>query len=197
MFVIGPSHFRHMPWKNGSGTTCELLRLPHPQRPDDFALRISIATVSQGGPFSHFPGIDRTLMLLEGEGMALQFGDGRRVTLADPLAPIDFLGEDSVDCTLLDGPLRDFNVMASRDAGQATTRVIHAPSGEPMTLDGATESWAYLVNGQWQSEGLAVTAGELLAVPAGAGVTLHAALPSTAIVVTYQPLPASNRVAAV
>ena len=86
--VLTGDDFRAMPWRNGGGSTCELYRLPHPQRPDDFALRLSIATVAQGGPFSSFPLVDRTLLLLEGDGMALQFEAGDEVLLSEPLQPL-------------------------------------------------------------------------------------------------------------
>ncbi|OJT17017.1 hypothetical protein BO221_47220 [Archangium sp. Cb G35] len=57
-----------MPWKNGGGVTRELWKLPHPFDPARFLARVSIATVGASGPFSVFPGVDRTLMILEGAG---------------------------------------------------------------------------------------------------------------------------------
>lgn len=39
------------PWKNGGGSTLELFRIPHPQNPDDFIFRISMATVASSGHF--------------------------------------------------------------------------------------------------------------------------------------------------
>lgn len=69
-----------MPWKNGGGVTRELVKLPHPTDPARFLARLSIATVATSGPFSAFPGIDRTLLMLEGRGMRLSL-DGTRSAL--------------------------------------------------------------------------------------------------------------------
>ncbi len=41
---------------------------------DEFLWRVSIADVERDGPFSRFPGIDRTIVLLEGAGMRLRSG---------------------------------------------------------------------------------------------------------------------------
>ena len=49
------------PWKNGGGTTTEVAVFPAGASFDDFGWRISIADIARGGPFSQFPGIDRTL----------------------------------------------------------------------------------------------------------------------------------------
>ncbi|KAI9349613.1 HutD-domain-containing protein, partial [Obelidium mucronatum] len=111
-----------MPWLNGLGTTTQLFKLPHPLKPDHFALRLSIATVSQGSPFSFFPGIDRQLSILEGEhGMELEFEDGSiHHRLIEPGKVLEFPGEVKVDCKLLgSGSIRDFNVMVARDWGRA------------------------------------------------------------------------------
>lgn len=56
------------PWKNGGGTTRELLAWPHAH---DWALRVSIARVQRDGPFSAFPGVHRWLSVIEGAGLRL------------------------------------------------------------------------------------------------------------------------------
>jgi hypothetical protein len=187
--LLSPADFRDMPWKNGGGTTCELFRLPHAARPDDFALRLSIASVAQGGPFSAFPGVDRTLMLLEGAGMALQFADGRRAVLDKPLHLIDFPGEANVDCTLLGGPLRDFNVMVARDYGWARTHIVHVEAGQPLMCDGAVACWVYLLRGELTGAALRLAAGQLLLLPQGHAACLTAVTASVAIVVELTLLP--------
>jgi uncharacterized protein len=53
-------------WKNGGGKTTEIAVWPPGASLDAFDWRISMATVEQDGPFSEFPGIDRTLALLKG-----------------------------------------------------------------------------------------------------------------------------------
>lgn len=105
------------PWKNGGGSTKQLLISPSHADLSDFDYRISIASVSSSGPFSQFIGIDRQLCLLEGEGLKLHIqGDnldsGAILTPND--APFNFKGETQIESQLLDDPVLDFNVMTKR-----------------------------------------------------------------------------------
>lgn len=96
------------PWRNGGGSTRELLAWPAAA---DWRVRISVADVEQDGPFSAFPGIERWFAVLEGAGVALRLGGATNLLSADS-APLRFDGAAAVDCALLDGPTRDFNLMA-------------------------------------------------------------------------------------
>ncbi len=107
------SEFVSMPWKNGGGITREILRFP--EGSVDWQWRLSIADIAADGPFSAFPGCERSLTLLEGAGMSLQFAD-RRCDLRPPYAACDFAGEETPDCVLHDGPTTDFNAIWRRDA---------------------------------------------------------------------------------
>ena len=132
--LLTPADYISMPWKNGGGTTTELATHPSGTALDDFAWRASVAAVDRDGPFSRFPGIDRTIVLLEGAGMRLT-GGGRDATLRTAFEPHSFAGDDAVDCTLVAGPIRDFNVMFRRDRAHGTVAVVRgrgaeiAPSG--------------------------------------------------------------------
>ena len=107
------------PWRNRGGVTREIAA--HPAGAPDFDWRISVADVSAHGPFSVYPGIDRVITMLEGAAMDLTVGTDRvRLT---PLQPYAFAGEAAVDCTLPDGPTRDFNVMTRRGRVRAEVRV--------------------------------------------------------------------------
>ncbi len=121
---LRPADYRVMPWKNGGGTTTELAVHPHGAGLDDFLWRISIADIAASGPFSTFPGVDRTIMLLVDRAMVLR-GDGGEVALHQ-YAPHRFAGEAVVDGLLDDGPVRDFNVMARRGRFAATVSVLRA-----------------------------------------------------------------------
>jgi environmental stress-induced protein Ves len=95
------------PWRNGGGLTRELLAWPSR---DDWALRISVADIRADGPFSAFPGVDRWFAVLEGNGVNLQLPEGsQRVEVNS--APLHFRGEHAPNCTLVDGPTRDLNLM--------------------------------------------------------------------------------------
>jgi environmental stress-induced protein Ves len=102
-------------WKNGGGSTTELIVSPPGAAFDDFDWRISIATISQSGPFSQFPGIDRTLTLIEGPGVVLDVGNERRVALSEREPVVAFPGETAVMATVDGGSTTDFNVMTRRD----------------------------------------------------------------------------------
>ncbi|MGR2681925.1 HutD/Ves family protein [Chromobacterium haemolyticum] len=102
------------PWKNGGGSTRQLLISPAGAGLDDFDYRVSLASVASDGPFSRFDGVDRQLLILQGAGLELKL-DGRdslRLTPGD--APLAFAGETPAQSRLLEGPLTDFNVMTRR-----------------------------------------------------------------------------------
>lgn len=120
LFLLTPSDYRVMPWKNGAGTTREILA--YPSDADDFDWRLSIADVEADGAFSTFPGYARTIMLLEGNGMRLQTDDAPAVEINRKFDPHEFDGGARTHCTLLDGPVRDFNVMTFADAERGSHR---------------------------------------------------------------------------
>jgi environmental stress-induced protein Ves len=110
-------HFNDLPatpWKNGGGVTVELLAAPQGATIANFDFRISVATVSQDGPFSVFPGIDRTLALVDGEGLTLHMEGGRAVTVDAGNPSFSFAGEAGIHATVNDGTTMDFNVMSHR-----------------------------------------------------------------------------------
>ena len=100
--VIPATEYRRERWRNQLGWTREILRLGEPD--DAWALRLSIAEIEQDAAFSAFPGIDRELVLLRGNGMQLQFGDGRQHSLLPPYQRLRFAGEEAVTAVLGDGP---------------------------------------------------------------------------------------------
>ncbi|MCM2255076.1 MAG: HutD family protein [Vicinamibacteria bacterium] len=120
MRLIGPDQYRRMPWKNGLGVTTEIARFPADG--DRFDWRVSIASVDRDGPFSCFPGIDRILLVLVGDGLLLERADGGQTRLG-PLEPCAFSGDDETTGRLVGGPIRDFNVMARRGVVQARLEV--------------------------------------------------------------------------
>lgn len=104
-----------IPWKNGGGVTTEVFVFPAGATLETFELRVSRARVEKDGPFSFFPGVDRSLVVLEGDGMELDV-EGTSITLRAGDAPFVFAGERAITASLLGGPLTDFNVMTRRSA---------------------------------------------------------------------------------
>ena len=112
-----------MPWKNGGGHTCEIVAHPPEAGMDTFAWRVSVAEIARDGPFSAFPGVDRTLVLLSGNGMRLAAG-GETIELHARHEPVTFAGEAAIDCVLTSGPTRDFNLMVRRDQHAGSVVVV-------------------------------------------------------------------------
>jgi environmental stress-induced protein Ves len=124
------------PWKNGGGVTREVAAYPAGSDTSNFTWRLSIADIDAGGPFSAFPGIDRTLVLLGGNGMELVQDDGVTYPLDKPLDMARFAGEAAISARLFDGPTRDLNVMVRREHGSATVQALSAPAD--VSLSGTT-----------------------------------------------------------
>jgi environmental stress-induced protein Ves len=145
--VIAANEYRRERWKNGTGWTREIVRMPET---GDWDWRLSIAEIEQDGPFSVFPGIDRELVLIRGNGLRLRFSDGEVHELQPPHARLRFAGEREVRSELQDGPTHDFNLMWRRDA--VIAELLHRPLVGPMlffTEPGVT--WAiHLLAGQAQ-----------------------------------------------
>lgn len=105
--------YRLTPWKNGGGTTAEIARSPGSATLENFDWRISMATIAVDGPFSRFDGIDRGLLVLEGE-LHLLTGRSPAVVLTPETMPLGFPGEQPIVAHIAPGPVLDLNVMTRR-----------------------------------------------------------------------------------
>lgn len=157
--VVHLSEIVPSPWKNGGGTTRELVAWP---QADDWLWRISVAEVTQSGPFSRFEGIERWFAVLEGDGVALSTHGERHPLTADS-APFRFDGDLATDCELLGGPTRDFNLMTR--SGTATATMARA-QGRLSLLVYATEIIAIYsistgTSARFDSESMSFTAHSL------------------------------------
>jgi environmental stress-induced protein Ves len=112
-------------WKNGGGTTVEVVSAPKGASLSDFAWRVSIADVIHDGPFSEFEGVDRIIMVIEGAGLILKGNDVEQ-TLG-PMRPFNFSGDLVTTARLIDGPTRDINIMTRRELVTADLAVKPVP----------------------------------------------------------------------
>ena len=113
--LLAPADYTVMPWKNGGGTTTELVIEPAGATLErGFDWRLSMAEVGTSGPFSRFEGCDRTLLLLSGGGMRLDFDHHPPMRLERMLEPVSFSGDWQTSGSLLGGPCRDFNIISRR-----------------------------------------------------------------------------------
>jgi len=154
------------PWKNGGGTTREIAVWPPGAGMESFAWRISVADIATDGPFSAFPGIDRQIVLLDGNGVHLQAHDDsfchKLVRVGEPFA---FSGDTDVHAALVDGATRDFNVMTRRGVCRAEINL----KRQPFTVV-PTDAMALLLvlRGTWNDgDGMQLAEGEGVWLPLG------------------------------
>ncbi|MGW9510371.1 HutD/Ves family protein, partial [Embleya sp. NPDC055610] len=144
------------PWRNGGGDTREIAcegSAGAGGDSADFGWRASIATIAADGPFSPFPGVDRTITLLAGAGVRL-IADGGGAPGAPPLdqrldrpgVPFAFSGDLRLRARLLGdgGAVRVLNIMTRRGRWTADVRRIDAPVPLPAGHAGVL----YLLSGR-------------------------------------------------
>ncbi|HET6604986.1 MAG TPA: HutD family protein [Xanthomonadaceae bacterium] len=115
-------------WRNGLGWTREILREPTGEA---WLWRASVAEIDADCTFSEYPGCDRALVLLGGDGLRLIFADGSLQQLAPPHGRADFPGELAPDA-VVESRTEVFNLIWRRDAVQA--QVLHRPLVGPMVF---------------------------------------------------------------
>jgi environmental stress-induced protein Ves len=103
-----------MPWKNGGGETIEIAVHPVATGLDDIFWRVSMAAMTADGPFSVFPGFDRTLVVVQGDGVALIIGRENPVRLTTTSDPLRFPADVACAARLLGSPVTNLNVMTRR-----------------------------------------------------------------------------------
>jgi uncharacterized protein len=111
--LITANSLPSMPWKNGGGTTREVLKYPVSSTIENFDWRISLAAVATSGSFSIFPEVDRTMIVTDGAGIVLDDKD-EQIALRRSDEPFCFSGEIPYRASLIDGPIADLNVMTRR-----------------------------------------------------------------------------------
>ena len=142
--VLRAADYPRMPWKNGGGSTEEITR-DAGEGLEGFGWRLSIADIGESGGFSRFDGYQRIISVLQGAGMSLQV-DGASTRALLPFDAYAFKGQSTVSCTLIDGPIRDFNLIYAPDRYtarlqwlQATTPLRFFSSARTLLVFGADE----------------------------------------------------------
>jgi environmental stress-induced protein Ves len=129
------------PWRNGGGYTRPVAATQVGAR---LRWRVSVADITQPGPFSLFDGIDRTAVLLQGPGLALQ-GPRERWVFEGVGAVARFPGELPLHATPgAEGSARLWNVMVERSVLRADVRVHRADAG---TLAAARSALLVVIDG--------------------------------------------------
>jgi environmental stress-induced protein Ves len=146
MQVLRAAEYPTQPWKNGGGLTREVLKVPQ-SAAAEFDWRLSLATIDAPGPFSNFAGYDRTLVLVEGAGVHLDFGTHgfRALRAAGEMAAFD--GAWPTSCTLIAGRSTDLNLMVAQERARAQTRVLTLTSAERIDTAGWEETLICCIGG--------------------------------------------------
>lgn len=187
MRLLKAADHRRMPWKNGAGETIEIAVHPEGAGLEAFDWRVSLASVAVDGPFSVFPGIDRTLAILEGAAMVLDIEGLGRHRLTPQTAPLAFPADAPTSARLEDGPIADLNVMSRR--GVRTHRLERLEDAAPGRIE-AEGGWRLVLalgamvvsNGREELE-LARYDAALLEGPGTFGLSIPSAAPGGYLVV--------------
>jgi environmental stress-induced protein Ves len=173
---LRPADYKTMPWKNGGGTTTELMAETSGAA-EGYDWRLSIAAVAASGPFSDFRGYDRSIMLVEGKGFTLDFAEDGIHHLTRSFEPLRFDGAWRTACTLLDGPVKDFNLIARKNV-HAVLDVLRVTPG-PEAIAVAATTVLHLFHGQVSAADHGLTAGDTLRIDGAVGpIALIATRPS-------------------
>ncbi|PKV89222.1 HutD family protein [Streptomyces sp. TLI_146] len=143
-------------WRNGGGATREITS--RPTGAEDFGWRASVADINRDGPFSAFPGVDRTLTLLTGDGVRLICPGEFDRLLARAGEPFGFSGDLALDAELPGGPCRVLNLMVRRGRWTATVDRV----GGPVAPRAGHAGVLYVLRGRWQADahGPVLTSGQ-------------------------------------
>jgi environmental stress-induced protein Ves len=121
-----------VPWKNGGGTTRQLAIAPAGAGFAEFGWSVSIADIASDGPFSDFAGVDRVIMLIDGDELILEVA-GTPHTL-DRLGTLAFSGEATTACRVPSGPVRGLNLMTRRGRATGAMRTVEVPHRHTVTV---------------------------------------------------------------
>jgi hypothetical protein len=155
-------------------------------QPTDWAVRVSVADITQDGPFSAFPGIDRCFTVLQGAGVVLTLR-GADLRLTPDSEPLAFDGADAPGCRLISGATRDLNLMVRQSTGRAwMQRAVPGQPWGPTTVNGEKDAGVEVpgsegadpqhTSGRWVWRGLYTHGPACLHTPGGSIVLPDAAL---------------------
>ncbi|ACL41445.1 protein of unknown function DUF886 [Pseudarthrobacter chlorophenolicus A6] len=124
MQIIRFAELKATPWRNGGGTTREVLSGPagEPATADGWGWRVSLADVTKAGDFSPFPGCERVLTVVEGDLLLLSVDGSERPV--EKYRPFRFDGGAATTAALPTGDIRNLNVIARTDAFKGYASVI-------------------------------------------------------------------------
>lgn len=139
---LTPAQYSVQPWKNGKGSTQEIAK----GEGEPFPWRLSWAAVPESGPFSAFPGYDRSLTLISGGPMQLSH-DGKAPRRLSALQAHVFRGE-AVTVATVEAAAEDFNLFTLREKARGAVYPARLAQGEELQFSlQRTEHFFFCVEG--------------------------------------------------
>jgi uncharacterized protein len=134
-------------WKNGLGQSKLIAKSPEGCVSDDFDWQISLARMTGSLPFSDYPGVDRSLYVIAGQGLHVR-SPIRDVTLLSDSEVLEFDGSEKiVGTTIGTEEMHDFNILSKQ--GRVKHRSRRTPISQvPFTLTVAGTSIIYVQAGK-------------------------------------------------
>lgn len=194
MRILHASDYKRMPWKNGGGVTTEIAVFPEGAGLDDFHWRISTARVETNGPFSMFPGVDRSLSLLDGAGIMLKVHGSIPLGMTRRYEPFVFPADVPTEAMLMSGPITDLNVMTRRGLYQSDVELVSISGKFPVE---AHEVTVFIADGEGLSvkgagEGVRLERGDAVLLEPGDAATLSATRPTFVVAISILRSEPSN-----
>lgn len=106
--------------------TLEIAR--DPLAGESFTWRLSLADITQGGPFSAYPGYRRALVLVRGDELRLKFHRHGTQRLCPARRGTRFDGDWNTECTVPQGPCTDLSLIVHKGCEDSPACIVRAPS---------------------------------------------------------------------
>jgi len=146
--LVTPEDHREVPWRNGRGTSFQVW--PRGSAAGRAGFQFNLTPIIAGGPFSHYPGIDRVLAVVTGSGLSFDGRDGA-VATGDIVA---FAGEAAMVAHLARGSVAVFNLLMKRVEWTAAAHTIRGGAFELAPLAGEL-GVVHAAAGRWRCAALA------------------------------------------
>lgn len=175
MTALGPSNFLTLLWRNRQGKTSQMVIYPPEADSSEghFLFRITKAPVANNASWSLFPGYNRHVLVLEGQGIRLDHGPHGTAELTRYSKPHLFAGEWETQPTLAQGPIVDFNVMVAH--GRAETAIdVHGVEKEKKIICSLVAPFHFFYCAEGRVQATLTCTGKTNVLSAGRAVFLEA-----------------------
>lgn len=112
--ILPASDRRRTPSMEGGGETAAVAVYPPDSNASEFEWKVSLTSVASTGALSVLPGTDRTISVIEGNGLNIAVEGKPPVVLTPRSEPFAFPADAPATVSLVEGPVVVLNVMSRR-----------------------------------------------------------------------------------